>query len=251
MASDVAEKVAEAAEEHGYASFWVNGSPPGAALESLRAAADSTTLSLGVGVLPLTKISAIDIVSRVRDLELPEDRLFLGVGSSRVPGALAEVRAAVDLIRAKTDATVVTAAVGPKMTELAGEISDVVLFTWWIAPEVERSRSYLEVGASRGDRPAPVVASYVRCALVPDAAEAVAERAAAYAAIPRYAKAFARAGINAADTVIIGSGAADLAPGITREENVLDLSIIRAITADGSFSSFEPLITAAAPVATS
>jgi alkanesulfonate monooxygenase SsuD/methylene tetrahydromethanopterin reductase-like flavin-dependent oxidoreductase (luciferase family) len=247
VASDVAGRVAKSAEEQGYASFWVNGSPPGAALESLRAAADSTSLSLGVGVLPLTKISAIDIVSQVREFKLPEDRVYLGVGSSRIPGALAEVRAAVDVIRAETDVTVVTAAVGPKMTELAGEISDVVLFTWWTASEVERSRSYLEAGADRGDRPTPLVASYIRCALVPRAAEAVAERAAAYAAIPRYAKAFARAGINAADTVVTGSSAVDLAPGIAREEEVLDLSIIRAITADESYSSFEPLIAAAAP----
>lgn len=203
-----------------------------------------------MGVLPLTKISAIDIVSQIRDLKLPEDRLLLGVGSSRAPGALAEVRAAVEFIRAETVVTVVTAAVGPKMTELAGEISDVVLFTWWVAPEVERSRSYLEVGAGRGDRPVPVIASYIRCALVPDAAEAVAERAAAYAAIPRYAKAFARAGIDAMDTVVTGSCAADLAPGIAREEGVLDLPIIRAITANESFSSFEPLIAAAAPAAT-
>ncbi len=243
----VAGEVAGRAEELGYTSFWVNGSPPRAALESLSAAAVTTHLDLGVGVLPLTERSVAEIIADVRALRLPVERLWLGIGSARVPGALDEVRGAAAAIRAELGARVATAAVGPRMTMLAGEIADAVLFTWWFAAEVERSRPLLEAGARRADRSAPPIASYIRCALLPAAADALAAKAARYAAIPRYAEVFARNGVTAADTVVTGTDGAGLAPGIAREEAVLDISIVRAITADDTMESIEALLEACAP----
>lgn len=244
---DVAAEIAVRAEAHGYHSFWVNGSPHQGALDIIGQAAAATSLPLGVGVFPLTKITAADLVAEVRRREVPSDRLWLGVGSGRNPGALAEVRAAVDMLHGELDAKVVTAAVGPRMTALAGEVSDGVIFTWWIAPEVERSRELLEQSASAANRKPPTVISYLRCALLPQAASAVAERAAVYDSIPRYREVFARNGVTAADTVIAGASRSELLPRIEREASVVDLPVIRAIPDADTVASLSDLVLACAP----
>jgi len=244
---DVAEAVAVAAQDAGYGSFWVNGSPHGGALDIIERAARSTDLDLGVGVFALPMIGADELVSEVRGRALPQDRLWLGVGSNRKPGALAEVRSAVEMLRNELDVTVVTAAVGPKMTTLAGEVADAAIFTWWIKQDVERSRVLLEEGAAAAGRKPPGVVSYIRCALLPEAADAVAERAEVYAAIPRYQEVFARNGMTAVDTVVTGTSRAELLPGIEREESVLDIPVIRAIPAADTVAALSALVTACAP----
>lgn len=244
---EVATEVAGQAEELGYRSFWVNGSPHDGALDILECAAHECSLDLGVGVFPLTAISADELVDEVNRRGIPEDRLWLGIGSGRRPGALAEVREAVTTIRDRSACKVVTAAVGPKMTALAGEIADAVVFTWWFVKEVERSRRYLEEGAARGGRDAPAIISYIRAALMPQAAEAVAHRAKAYSAIPRYLEVFERNQMTAYDAIVTGVDRAGLLEGIEREEAVLDMSLIRAIPAEPTVDSLMDLARACAP----
>ncbi len=244
---ELATEVAVRAESAGYASFWVNGSPPLGALDIIERAAEHTDLDLGVGVFPLTTITAEELVSEVRQRDLPQDRLWLGVGSGRKSGALAEVRQAVRTVGTELDVRVVTAAVGPKMTELAGEIADAVVFTWWIASEVMRSRVLLDRGATAVGRNTPTVVSFIRCALLPQAAAAVTERADVYDAIPRYREVFARNGLTAADTVITGTSRTELLAGIETEEAVVDHPVIRAITAAATVEAISELLTACAP----
>ena len=244
---DVATDAAVLAERAGYASFWVNGSPPAGAFDIIQRAAEHTDLDLGVGVFPLTNITAEDVVSEVRQRSLPQDRLWVGVGSSRKLGALAEVREAVQTLRVELEVRVVMAAVGPKMTALAGEVADDVIFTWWIAPEIERSRVLLDQSAAATGRTPPSVVSYVRCALLPQAAAAVAERADFYDAIPQYRAVFARNGLTAADTVVAGQSRAELLRGIEKEEAVLDIPVIRAIPATNTVESISELVAACAP----
>jgi len=244
---DVASEVASLVERAGYSSFWVNGSPHQGALDILDAAAERTSLDLGGGGFPLTKISASALVTAVTKRGLPQDRLWLGVGSGRKTGALADVRQAVHTIRSGLNVTVTTGAVGPKMTALAGEVSDAVIFTWSIAAEVERNRTILGQAAEAAHREPPTVVSFIRCGLLPQAAEAVAQRAKAYSAIPHYQAVFDRHGMTASDTVVTGSSWGQLAPSIAREEKALDISIIRAIPADNTFDSLAELVTACAP----
>lgn len=244
---DVALEVAALVARAGYGSFWVNGSPHDAALDIVEGALDRTELDVGVGVFPLPKISADELVAEVRQRDLPQDRLWLGVGSARSPGALDEVRQAAHTIREKLGVTVVTGAVGPKMMALAAEVADAVILTWSFAAEVERARGILNEAAHRVGRETPTVVSFVRCALVPQAAEAVAERAAAYDSIPHYRKVFARNGLTAADTVVTGRDRGELLEGVQREEAVLDVSVIRAIPSDHSVESLNDLVRACAP----
>ena len=244
---DVAREVAAISEEAGYGSFWVNGSPHEGALGILEAAAEETDLDLGVGVFPLTRISADEIVEEVRARDLPQSRLWLGVGSPRSPGALAEVRRAAATFRSQLDAKVTTGAVGPKMTALAGEVSDAVIFTWSMVGEIEQNRAILAQSARAANRDSPTVISFIRCGLLPQAAEAVATRAEAYGAIPHYQAVFERNGVSAVDTVVTGSSRAEILPGILREEAPLDMSVIRAIPAENTVESIGELIAACAP----
>ena len=85
---DVAMEVAGLVEQAGYGSFWVNGSPHEAALDIIEGALNKTSLDVGVGVFPLPKISATELVAEVTGRRLPQDRIRLGVGSGRRPGAL-------------------------------------------------------------------------------------------------------------------------------------------------------------------
>ena len=247
VSPDVAVEVAIHAEDSGYASFWVNGSPPEAALDIIERVASRTDLDLGVGVFPLTRIGAEDLVSEVRRRDLPQGRLWLGVGSNRTPGALAEVRQAVDTLRTGLEGHVVTGAVGPKMTTLAGEVADAVIFTWWITPEIERSRVVLERSAAAAGRNPPLVISYIRCALFPQAAKAVSERVEVYGAIPRYREMFARNGVTATDTVLSGTSRAELLPAIEEEASVIDIPVIRAIPASDTVAAISDLVIACAP----
>lgn len=247
VSPDVAADVAAEAERAGYTSFWVNGSPPQGALEIITRVAGRTDLELGVGVFPLTDITAEDLVDEIRHRGIPQDRLWVGIGSGRRSGALSEVHDAVHTLRRGLAVVVATAAVGPKMTSLAGEIADAVIFTWWVAAEVERSRIHLRKGASMAGRNPPPVVSYIRCAVLPQGAEAVAKRADFYGSIPRYREVFVRNGLSAADTVVRGNSRADLIPGIEREEAVVDHPVIRAIPASDTVESLVELVRACAP----
>lgn len=244
---DVALEVASLVEDAGYGSFWVNGSPHALALDIIEGALDRTGLDVGVGVFPLPKISAGELVAEARARSLPQERLWLGVGSARSPGALEEVRQAANLIGDELDARVTTGAVGPKMMAVAGEVADAVVLTWSFAAEVKRARGILEESADRAGRQPPTLVSFVRCGLLPQAEEAVAERAAAYDSIPHYRKVFARNGLTAADTVITGRERGELLEGIHFEEAVLDLSVIRAIPAEHAVESLNELVVACAP----
>lgn len=244
---DVALEVADLVERAGYSSFWVNGSPHDPALDIIEGALEQTGLDVGVGVFPLPKISADELVAEVRRRDLPQSRISLGIGSGRPNGALDEVRTGAETIREQLDVRVTTGAVGPKMLAVAAEVADAVILTWSFASEAQRARGVLEKAAVEADRESPTLISFVRCALLPQAAEAVAERAAAYDAIPHYRKVFERNGITAADTVVTGTGRDGLAEGIQVEEAVVDESVIRAIPAAPTVESLGELVEACAP----
>jgi hypothetical protein len=244
---DVALEVAGLVEQAGYGSFWVNGSPHDPALDIVEGALDRTGLDVGVGVFPLPKISADELVTQVRGRSLDQERLWLGVGSGRRPGALDEVRDAVRTLRGELEVIVTTGAVGPKMLALGGEVADAVILTWSFAAEVRRARPIIEEAADKASRVPPTLVSFIRCGLLPRAAEAIEERAKAYDAIPHYHEVFERNGVTAAETVVTGANREELLAGIEREESVLDLSVIRAIPAENTVESIAELVEACAP----
>ncbi|MEZ4521765.1 MAG: LLM class flavin-dependent oxidoreductase [Thermomicrobiales bacterium] len=241
-------RVARAAEAAGYDSFWLNGSPPRGSMEAVAAAAEATSLPIGTGVLPFNRRPLELLIQDVRELGIPEERFWMGIGwGGGSSGALDTMRNAVAQIHSELDARVIVGAVGPNMTRLAGEIGDGVSFTWWFREAVEESRELLAEGAARANREPPPVYSYIRCALLPQAEDAMNEVADRYDQAGSFQRLFRSHGKRAHDTVVTGTTAAELRPGIKREEEVLDYAIIRAITADESAESILELLEACRP----
>ena len=140
------------AEAAGYTSFWVNypGSVDGLAALAL-AAAETTRIALGVGVIPLHTHGPDRIIADVRAHALPLDRLLLGVGSPN-PGSLARVRAGIAALRAALPSRLYVAALGPRMCHLAGEVADGVLFNWLTPEHARTSAEWVRAGAAAARR---------------------------------------------------------------------------------------------------
>src|SRR5919112_963685 len=126
---DVIRALAAAAEAAGYHTFWVNDTPHGDGLASLRAAAEVTSeILLGVGVIPLDRQSADVIARRVGELGLPQQRLIVGIGSGNPNGGLTRVREGATTLEEQLEAPIVVGALGPNMCALAGGRPDGRLF---------------------------------------------------------------------------------------------------------------------------
>ena len=244
--------VAKAAEEAGYGSFWVNDTQGADGLECLREAASVTeSIKLGVGVIPIGRRPAGSIADDVLRYDLPQDRLWLGIGSPGPKGALANARAATDTLHDRLDCAVILAALGPRMVDLSGEIADGVLLNWITPSYSATSRERIEEAAREAGRDAPIIMSYVRAGLLPEAEDQIMVQAAAYGSFPAYAAHFERQGLEAHLTVLRGKNPAILQAGIQEFEAVLDESVVRAITPDDEPATILKLLDACKPSAAS
>lgn len=240
--------VAEAAERAGYSSFWVNDTPDGDGLEALAAAASVTgRVRLGVGVIPISRRPPESIALDVRRHRLPEERLWLGIGSPGPKGALNNARRAVATLNAELSCPIVIAALGPHMVELGGEIADGVLLNWVTPSYAAKSAERIAEAAAKAGRAKPAVMSFVRAGLLPQAEQEIHRQADRYASIPAYARHFERQGIEAYLTVLRGTNPPVLQAGIAEFEAILDETIVRAITPDDEPETILELLEACKP----
>lgn len=247
---EVAKQVAKAAEDAGYSSFWVNDNPGNDGLASLAAAAEVTSrIMLGVGVISVDRRPADTIVADVERLNLPQDRLWLGIGSGSRKGGLQKVHDAANELHGQVQSKIIVAALGPKMCAMAGEVGDGVLFNWLLPSYLAGSRERVESAAEAAGRPKPLIMSYVRSAIMPDAEERLNQEAARYTGNPNYAAHFKRQGIEAAHTAVRGVNSSALQSRIEPYEEILDETVVRAITADDSAGKILELLHATAPPA--
>jgi alkanesulfonate monooxygenase SsuD/methylene tetrahydromethanopterin reductase-like flavin-dependent oxidoreductase (luciferase family) len=247
VAAEVIRGAARGAEAAGYGSFWVNYPGPVDGLAAIAlAAAETTRIALGVGVVPLHTRGPDSIVAGVRANALPLDRLWLGVGSPN-PGALGRVRAGIAQLRARLPARLVVAALGPRMCRLAGEVADGVLFNWLTPEHARVSAEWVRAGAAAVGRPAPRLAAYVRVAIGAASAARLEEEARRYAAIPAYADHFARVGVPPVATAVAADGDAAVPAALARWEDAVDEVVVRAITARDTVDEMLALIRAARP----
>jgi alkanesulfonate monooxygenase SsuD/methylene tetrahydromethanopterin reductase-like flavin-dependent oxidoreductase (luciferase family) len=245
---EIVRRIARQAEDLGYTTFWANDTPRGDGLATLAVAASVTSaIRLGVGLIPLDRRNAEDIASSVKDLELPVDRLTIGVGSGGAMGGLAIVREGAVAVRGATGARVVVGALGPRMTALAGKVVDGVLLNWLMPGQAERSGAIAREAAHEAGRPEPWLYGYVRTALGASASERLVSEANRYGCIPAYAAHFARMGVQPIDTAVAGDDPETIRNGLAPFAAVLDETVVRAITADESVEAYEQLLRAAAP----
>jgi alkanesulfonate monooxygenase SsuD/methylene tetrahydromethanopterin reductase-like flavin-dependent oxidoreductase (luciferase family) len=247
VAPEVIRASARAAEAAGYTSFWVNypGSIDGLAALAL-AAAETTRIALGVGVVPLHTHGPDRIIADVRANALPLDRLLLGVGSPN-PGSLGRVRAGIAALRAALPSRLYVAALGPRMCRLAGEVADGVLFNWLTPEHARTSAEWVHAGAAAAQRPAPRLAAYVRVAVGATSATRVEAEGARYDAIPAYAAHFARMGVPPTATAVAAATAADVSRALARWESVLDDVVVRALTPQDTLEETLAILRAARP----
>jgi len=202
---------------------------------------------LGVGVIPLGRRPAEAIADDVLRYDLPQDRLWLGIGSPGPQGALTNARDAIATLHDRLDCAVVLAALGPRMVELSGELADGVLLNWITPAYTATSRERIEEAAREAGRAAPLIMSYVRAGLLPEAEDEIMVQANRYASVPAYGAHFERQGVDAHLTVLRGKNPAVLQAGIEEFEPVLDESVVRAITADDEPETVLRLLDACKP----
>jgi alkanesulfonate monooxygenase SsuD/methylene tetrahydromethanopterin reductase-like flavin-dependent oxidoreductase (luciferase family) len=240
--------LAPAAEAAGYHTFWVNDTPHGDGLAALRAAAEATsTIQLGVGVIPLDRQPAETIARRVEELALPQERLLVGVGSGNPKGGLARVREGAAVLAEMLEAPIVIGALGPRMCALAGVGADGVLLNWLTADYVAPSAAITDEAAREAQRPRPLILGYVRTVYGPAAREVFVEEAGRYATFPAYAANFTRMGTPAEGTAVIGDTPEEIQAGLAPFASELDETVVRAIVGEESAAAYLALLAAAAP----
>ncbi|MGA7669296.1 MAG: LLM class flavin-dependent oxidoreductase [Nitrolancea sp.] len=256
ISPEVIRAAAQLAESLGYHSFWVNDTPNGDGLEALAQAASVTTrITLGVGVIPLSRRPADEIVRQLRtmdgsagDLRLPLDRLWLGVGSGAGgPGALRRTREGLEMLNRDAHTTVFVSALGPRMAHLAGEMAEGVLFNWLTPEFAPTANDWVREGALKANRDVPILASFVRAALGEASANRLAQEANRYGGIPQYSDHFKRMGVEAVETGIRGETADEIQQALARWDGVLDEVVVRSITPNDTLEETLALVRAAAP----
>jgi alkanesulfonate monooxygenase SsuD/methylene tetrahydromethanopterin reductase-like flavin-dependent oxidoreductase (luciferase family) len=249
LSPDLIRSLAEAAEMAGYTTFWANDGSQGEGLAALAEAASVTSsIRLAVGAIPLDRVSPEQISARIAELGLPIERLIIGVGSGGSTGGLQRVRNGITILREATAATLVVAAMGPKMCRLAGEIGDGVLLDWATPAYARQARDIVAGCATDANRPQPWIASYVFTALGPAATIKLRAEADYYAAIPSYAAHFARMNAGPLQTAAFAADGESLQRELTRFDAALDEPVVRAVVSEETIEAYFALLDAAAPI---
>jgi probable F420-dependent oxidoreductase len=230
--------IAREAESRGYRTAWAGeASGAEAIVLSTLIAANTETLGIANGVIPVQTRTPIVYGQAVATLgHLAPGRFALGLGLSSeiivgqwhgLPFApsIQQMREAVQIIRMTAAGERVNyegrfyrlknfrlaipapspapriclGALGPRMCELAGEIADMVLFTWMPPAAIASSLGHVETGARRAGRKLADIeaAVFVRTCVTDERApvrEALAREITGYAIVNAYARFFADCG---------------------------------------------------------
>ncbi|MDQ4149655.1 MAG: LLM class flavin-dependent oxidoreductase [Actinomycetota bacterium] len=245
-----ASRIAREIEHLGFDTIWTNDIPRADGIRTAAYFAESTSeVRLGVGVVPCDRRPPEEIASRVGEVDLPLDRLVLGIGAGSSTHPVQTVRACVHRLKELLGPSleVGVAAMGGRMCALAGEVADLVLLNWMVPDRTRWARGEIDKGrASRRDSVAPEVAGYVRVALAEDGRQRIRAEAERYYAMPAYRRHFEAMGEDLSEVGVAGP-AAKLVPLLAGYEEVLDEVVIRALPASDSIESTLAVAEATAP----
>jgi 5,10-methylenetetrahydromethanopterin reductase len=266
---DLAEAV-RVAEDTGYQAAYVPDHGVWDPFTLLAALGKETSLiRLGPGVVTVTSRDPASMALAASTLDrVAGGRAVLGLGSGS-EGRIARVAEYLHDVRRRLDGPIPVhlAALGPRMTRLAGEAADAVLLNWCTPDRVARARKEVALGAEAAGRdPSEVsVAVYVRVCLGHDQDHAVAalgEAVAMYAGIPTYRRQLELMGLDKeADRAMGGRAPESLLRALcvwgTRDEAMerldewrqagADVLVVYPVTAQEPGSSLLGSIMAAAP----
>lgn len=243
--SSLVAPLAAAAEANGYDTFWVNDTPGSDGFETLRQAAEVTSsIRLGVGVVPIDRRPASEIVKAIKDKKLPIDRLIVGVGAGgELYGSLDNVRAAVQTVRDEAGAPVAVGALGPRMVAMAAKEADAVLLNW-LTPRQARM-SAQEIRNRQGEERHCEVIAYVRVAL-PEGFEQLAGEGDRYASFPQYARHFARMQAQPLQTCAYGTRD-KIQRGLAAFDKEVDETVVRAVSDRETMDAYMGILKTAKP----
>ena len=98
---EVARELARRCESLGYASMWSNDHPMASGLETVAVFADAApALDVGVAVLALDRHEPARYAAKIRELGIPPERLWLGIGAGFTKRPLSVVREGLAAMRA-------------------------------------------------------------------------------------------------------------------------------------------------------
>lgn len=240
------ERLGAEIEALGYDELWANDTSRGSALAALAACArGARSVELCVGVIGLSQRGPDAVAREVADLELPHERLVLGVGSGRSRSLALVEEGVAELRRLLPDVRIGVAALGPRMLELAGRVADVVLLNWAGPFRVAESRERIDAAAASAGRAAPRVAAYVRVAVGDGATERLQQALDAYANAPQYVAQLAEQGPG-----LIGVACEDphdLPAALAPYRVALDSCVVRALPQADDVDAWLAVARAAAP----
>jgi hypothetical protein len=191
-------------------------------------------------VVALSEHSVGDVADRLRAVDLPHDRLILGVGSG-ASSSLDLVREGVVGLRGLLPAVpIAVAAVGPRMLRLAGQVADVVVANWALPDRLSIVRDRVREGALAAGRREPRLVAYVRTAIGPEAARRLRDSMDQYRAYGggHYARAFDEQPDALVGIAIESGDAAELAEALAPYRWVVSTVVVRGLPADDSVDSW-------------
>ena len=224
-------------EQLGFLGLWLNDTANGDSLAGLAvAAAETTTLRLGTGVIPLDRRPAGAIGDALRRLSLPDDRLTVGIGSGSPTHGLGRVSGGISALRELTDAPILVGGLGPKMRRLGAKRADGVVLNWLTPSAARDAAADLHRDAPAGHPVRSVL--YARTIVDAAARAALAAEAARYGKIPSYAANLSRIGATALATTIDGSEPGTLAERASEYTNSVDELVLRVIVSESSLDAY-------------
>jgi alkanesulfonate monooxygenase SsuD/methylene tetrahydromethanopterin reductase-like flavin-dependent oxidoreductase (luciferase family) len=244
----VARALAARCAELGYASIWSNDHPAANGLETLAAFAEGAPgIELGVAVMALDRHSPTEIAAKLEELGLPRERLWIGVGAGFEKRPLSVMREALPPLReALPGIRLALAAMGPKMSGLAGSGYDAAFLNWITSEFAAGARQRVQAGAREANREPPPVLGYVRAAVGADAGERLEKEESFYRDLhDGYRNHFARLG-EPPGTVGIAAADRKQAQGELARYEALDVLVVRGL-ASATVEAMTALAEAAAP----
>jgi alkanesulfonate monooxygenase SsuD/methylene tetrahydromethanopterin reductase-like flavin-dependent oxidoreductase (luciferase family) len=228
--------------------MWANDHPGASGLETLAAYAEGTErIDLGVAVIALDRQRPAEINAKIEELGLDRERLMIGVGSGFSAKPLTTMRSAVPVLReAIPGVRLILAAMGPRMSALAGSSFDGAFLNWMTPEFATGARERVQAGARSAQREPPPVLGYVRTAVGADAEERLAKEESFYRDLhDGYRNQFARLG-QPPGTVGVAAPDPEAAQRELARYDALDVVVVRGL-ATASLEAMGALAAATAP----
>ncbi|HEU0165371.1 MAG TPA: LLM class flavin-dependent oxidoreductase [Thermomicrobiales bacterium] len=244
LGTDLIRELAPKVEAAGFHTLWINDTPTGDSLAMAAAAAAVTShIRFGTGVIPIDRKPPAEIVRQIVDLEIPVHRLVLGIGSGRATtGALGLVRDSITAIKQDLGVQVVVGALGPRMRRVGAQDGDGILLNWLTPKAALEARQALKRDSDEVGKTDSRLITYVRTAYGEASVKRLAIEAANYGQNPFYAANFVRQGADGIQASVSGDDGETLRAGLTAYLDAVDEVVVRAVTPDDTIAQLEVLL---------